>query len=126
MLEPSRPLLNASFAFLHFCSTSLIKILAISYNNENLDTGLACKSYLCCPQVANEEEKPEWWMEKGYLWQAYTMLEKIQESLWKREREITELLQSERRYNKAMKPQITVLLFLSTLVKKVRIQLTQY
>ncbi|XP_061326733.1 synaptonemal complex protein 1-like [Pezoporus flaviventris] len=70
-------------------------------------------------QVANEEEKPEWSMEKGYLWQAYTMLEKIQESLWKREREITELLQSERRYNKAMKPQITVLLFLKTLVKKV-------
>ncbi|XP_057281788.1 synaptonemal complex protein 1-like [Pezoporus wallicus] len=70
-------------------------------------------------QVANEEEKPEWSMEKGYLWQAYTMLEKIQESLWKRETEITELLQSERRYNKAMKPQITVLLFLKTLVKKV-------
>ncbi|KAM9509917.1 uncharacterized protein ACIB01_001394 [Guaruba guarouba] len=70
-------------------------------------------------QVANEEEKPEWSMEKGYLWQAYSMLEKIQESLWKREREITELLQSERRYNKAMKPQITVLLFLKTLVKKV-------
>lgn len=124
MLEPSRPLLNISFTFLHFCSTSLIKILAISYNkNENLDTGLACKSNLCCPQVANEEEKPEWSMEKGYLWQAYTMLEKIQESLWKREREITELLQSERRYNKAMKPQITVLLFLKTLVKEVRIQL---
>lgn len=58
-------------------------------------------------------------MEKGYLWQAYTMLEKIQESLQKREREIAELLQSERRCNKAMKPQITVLLFLKTLVKKV-------
>ncbi|XP_065518084.1 uncharacterized protein LOC136004976 [Lathamus discolor] len=70
-------------------------------------------------QVANEEEKPEWATEKGYLWQAYNILEKIQESLWKREREITELLQSERRYNKAMKPQITVLLFLKTLVKKV-------
>ncbi|KAM6226605.1 uncharacterized protein M6G45_016965 isoform 1-T1 [Spheniscus humboldti] len=70
-------------------------------------------------QVANEEEKPEWSMEKGYLWQAHTMLQKIQESLQKREREVTELLQSERRYNKATKPQIAVLIFLKTLVKKV-------
>ncbi|CAM9157876.1 unnamed protein product [Bubo scandiacus] len=70
-------------------------------------------------QVTNEEEKPEWSMEKGYLWQAHTLLQKIQESLQKREREVTELLQSERRYNKTMKPQITVLMFLKTLVKKV-------
>ncbi|KAM6187519.1 uncharacterized protein WM294_016675 [Sarcoramphus papa] len=70
-------------------------------------------------QIANEEEKPEWSVEKGYLWQAHTMLQKIQESLQKREREVTELLQSERRCNKAMNPQITVLIFLKTLVKKV-------
>ncbi|XP_074936012.1 uncharacterized protein LOC142050778 [Phalacrocorax aristotelis] len=69
-------------------------------------------------QVANEEEKPEWSMEKGYLWQAHTILQKIQESLQKREREVTELLQSGR-YNKAMKPQMAVLIFLETLVKKV-------
>ncbi|OPJ82296.1 putative DNA double-strand break repair Rad50 ATPase-like [Patagioenas fasciata monilis] len=70
-------------------------------------------------KVSNEEGEPEWSMEKGYLWQAHTMLEKIQESIQKREREVTELLQSERRYNRAMKPQITVLIFLKTLVNKV-------
>ncbi|XP_069631813.1 centrosomal protein of 55 kDa-like [Haliaeetus albicilla] len=70
-------------------------------------------------QAANEEENLEWSMEKAYLWQAHIMLQKIQESLQKREREVTELLQSERRYNKAMKPQITGLIFLKTLVKKV-------
>ncbi|KAM6035131.1 uncharacterized protein LJ206_000682 [Theristicus caerulescens] len=70
-------------------------------------------------QVGNEEEKPEWSMEKGYLWQAHTILQKIQESVQKREREVTELLQSERRSNKAMEPQIAVLILLKTLVKKV-------
>ncbi|XP_074788810.1 uncharacterized protein LOC141973791 [Athene noctua] len=70
-------------------------------------------------QVTNEEEKPEWSMEKGYLLQAQALLQKIQESLQKREREVTELLQSERRCNKTMKPQITLLMFLKTLVKKV-------
>lgn len=64
-------------------------------------------------------------MEKAYLWQAHIMLQKIQESLQKREREVTELLQSERQYNKAMKPQITGLIFLKNLVKKVRTQLLQ-
>jgi len=77
------------------------------------------------PQVANEEEKPEWSIEKGYLWQVHTMLQKIQESLQKREKEVTELLQSERRYNREMKPQITVLIFLKTLVKEVRTPLLE-
>ncbi|XP_074876919.1 uncharacterized protein LOC142027133 [Buteo buteo] len=70
-------------------------------------------------QAANEEKNLEWSMEKAYLWQAHIMLQKIQESLQKREREVTELLQSERQYNKAMKPQITGLIFLKNLVKKV-------
>ncbi|XP_056181669.1 uncharacterized protein LOC130143084 [Falco biarmicus] len=69
-------------------------------------------------QLANEE-KAECSIKKGNLWQAHNMLQKIQESLQKREREVTELLQSERSCNKAMKPQITVLMFLKTLVKKV-------
>lgn len=59
-------------------------------------------------------------MEKGYLWRAHTMLKKIQESLQKQEREVTELLQTERRHNKATKSQITVFSFVKTLVKKVR------
>ncbi|XP_053909987.1 uncharacterized protein LOC128850374 [Cuculus canorus] len=70
-------------------------------------------------QVANEEEEPEWSMEKGYFWQACTILQMIQLSLQKREREVTEILWSERRYNKAMKPQIAVLEFMKTLIKKV-------
>ncbi|XP_025953542.2 uncharacterized protein LOC112981831 isoform X2 [Dromaius novaehollandiae] len=70
-------------------------------------------------QVADEEVKPECLLDKGHLWQAQAMLQKIQESLDKREKEVTELLQSERRYNKAMKPQITVLIFLKTLVQRV-------
>ncbi|XP_064357035.1 centrosome-associated protein CEP250-like [Dromaius novaehollandiae] len=69
-------------------------------------------------QVADEEVKPECLLDKGHLWQAQAMLQKIQESLDKREKEVTELLQSERRYNKAMKPQITVLIFLKTLVQR--------
>lgn len=94
--------------------------------NENLDLGLAYKSYFCCPsQVSNKEDEPERSMETGYLWQAHIMLQKIQESIQKREREVTELLQSERRYNQAMKPQITVLIFLKTLVNTVRTQLLQ-
>ncbi|XP_065601535.1 uncharacterized protein LOC136054275 [Cyrtonyx montezumae] len=69
-------------------------------------------------QVANEE-KSESSMKMGPLWQAHTMLQKIQESLHEQEREVTELLESERRYKKAVKPQITVLLFLKNLAKKV-------
>ncbi|KAF4803585.1 hypothetical protein TURU_014769 [Turdus rufiventris] len=70
-------------------------------------------------KVANEEEKTGWSVEKQYLWQAHSILQEIQESLQKRDREITELLQSERRFNKAMKPQMTVLLFLKSLIKMV-------
>lgn len=96
--------------------------MVVSYeNNQNLDLGLVCKGYLCCLQVANEEEKTGWSVEKQYLWQAHSILQEIQESLQKRDREITELLQSERRFNKAMKPQMTVLLFLKSLIKMVRI-----
>lgn len=119
-------LFNISFAFLHFCSTLLIKILGISYgSNQNLDLGLDYKSYLCCLQVANKKEKTEWSMEKGYLWQAHIILQEMQESVKKREREVTELLQSERRFNKAMKPQMTVLIFLKSLIKMVRILFLQ-
>ncbi|XP_048148903.1 synaptonemal complex protein 1-like isoform X1 [Corvus hawaiiensis] len=70
-------------------------------------------------QVVNEEEKTEWSMENGYLWQARIILQEMQESLKKREREVTELLQSERRFNKAMKPQMTGLIFLKSLIKMV-------
>ncbi|KAL2294843.1 hypothetical protein Nmel_008597, partial [Mimus melanotis] len=70
-------------------------------------------------QVANEEEKTNWSMEKQHLSQAHSILQEIQESLQKREREVTELLQSERRFHKAMKPQMTVLMFLKSLIKMV-------
>lgn len=79
-------------------------------------------SYLCCLQAANEEGKTDWSMKKQYLCQAHNILQEIQESLQKREREVTELLQSERRFNKAMKPQMTVLIFLKSLIKMVRIK----
>ncbi|XP_052556665.1 uncharacterized protein LOC128089373 [Tympanuchus pallidicinctus] len=69
-------------------------------------------------QGANEE-KSENSVEMGPLWQAHIILQKIQESLRKREREVTELLESERRYNNAVKPEITVLVFLKNLAKKV-------
>ncbi|XP_040511949.1 uncharacterized protein LOC101750148 [Gallus gallus] len=69
-------------------------------------------------QVANKEMS-ESSVEMGPLCQAHTILQKIQESLWKQERDVTELLESERRYNRAMKPQITVLVFLKNLAKKV-------
>lgn len=119
-------LFNISFAFLHFCSTLLIKILVILYEtNQNLYLGLVYKSYLCCLQIANEEQKTVWSVEKRYLWQAHTILQEIQESLQKREREVTELLESERRFNKAMKPQVTVLIFLKSLIKMVRIKFLQ-
>ncbi|XP_068783521.1 probable DNA double-strand break repair Rad50 ATPase isoform X2 [Struthio camelus] len=70
-------------------------------------------------QVADKEMKPEWLVEKGYLWEARVMLQKIQESLDKREKEVAELLQSARRYSKALKPQITMQIFLKTLVQRV-------
>ncbi|XP_071587177.1 uncharacterized protein [Heliangelus exortis] len=70
-------------------------------------------------EVTHKEEKPAWSMETGHLCQAHIMLQKVQESLQKREREVTELLRSQRKYNKAMKPQTTVLIFLKTLVKMV-------
>ncbi|XP_063036854.1 uncharacterized protein LOC134432263 [Melospiza melodia melodia] len=70
-------------------------------------------------QAADEERKTDWSVEKQYLWQAHTILQEIQESLQKREREVTELLQSERRFNKAMKPQVTVLILLKSLIKMV-------
>ncbi|KAJ7408118.1 hypothetical protein BTVI_60750 [Pitangus sulphuratus] len=76
-------------------------------------------SLLKTEEITNEEEKTEWSMEKGYLWQGHTILQTIQESLQKRQKEVTELLQSERRFNKAMKPQMTMLVFLKSLVKKV-------
>lgn len=72
-------------------------------------------------QVANEE-KSENSVEMGPLWQAHIMLQKIQESLRKREKAVIDLLESERQYNKAMKPQITVLVFLKNLAKKVGTQ----
>ncbi|XP_066844741.1 trichoplein keratin filament-binding protein-like isoform X2 [Anser cygnoides] len=68
-------------------------------------------------QAANEE-KPECLMETEPLWQAHVMLQKIQESLQKQDREISETLESER-YYKTMKPQIKVLMFLKNLAKKV-------
>ncbi|TRZ25702.1 hypothetical protein HGM15179_001421 [Zosterops borbonicus] len=58
-------------------------------------------------------------VEKQYLLQAHNILHEIQESLQKREREVTEILQSERRFNKSMKPQMTVLTFLKSLIKMV-------
>lgn len=61
-------------------------------------------------------------METEPLWQAHIMLQKIQESLQKQEREVSETLESERRYYKAMKPQIKMLIFLKNLAKKVRTQ----
>ncbi|XP_039575162.1 uncharacterized protein LOC120507032 [Passer montanus] len=70
-------------------------------------------------QAVNEEEKTDWSVEKQHLWQALTILQEIEESLQKREREVTELLQSERRFYKAMKPQVTVLIFLKSLIKMV-------
>ncbi|XP_063278181.1 uncharacterized protein LOC134563811 [Prinia subflava] len=70
-------------------------------------------------QADNKEGKTDWSVEKQYLWQAHNILHEIQESLQKREREITELLQSKRRFNKAMKPQMTVLIFLKSLIKMV-------
>ncbi|XP_021236527.1 uncharacterized protein LOC110389853 isoform X2 [Numida meleagris] len=69
-------------------------------------------------QVANEE-KSDSSVEMGPLCQAQTMLHKIQKSLQKQEREVSELLESERRYNKATNPQITVLVFLKNLAEKV-------
>ncbi|KAF2985908.1 hypothetical protein EK904_011028 [Melospiza melodia maxima] len=76
-------------------------------------------------KAADEERKTDWSVEKQYLWQAHTILQEIQESLQKREREVTELLQSERRFNKAMKPQVTVLILLKSLIKMVRIWFRQ-
>ncbi|XP_030093200.2 uncharacterized protein LOC115485123 [Serinus canaria] len=70
-------------------------------------------------QAANEERKTDRSVEKQYLWQAHTILQEIKESLQKREREVTELLQCERKFNKAMKPQVTVLTFLKSLIKMV-------
>ncbi|RMC17949.1 hypothetical protein DUI87_04823 [Hirundo rustica rustica] len=70
-------------------------------------------------QAANEEGKTDWSVEKLCLQQAQNILQEIQESLQKQEREVTELLQSERRFNKAMKPQMTVLIFLKSLIKMV-------
>nr|XP_005489686.1 uncharacterized protein LOC102072953 [Zonotrichia albicollis] len=70
-------------------------------------------------KAADEERKIDWSVEKEYLWQTHTILQEIQESLQKREREVTELLQSERRFNKAMKPQVTVLILLKSLIKMV-------
>lgn len=61
-------------------------------------------------------------METEPLWQAHTMLQKIQESIQKQEREVSETLEGERRYYKAMKPQIKMLIFLKNLAKKVRTQ----
>lgn len=92
---------------------------------EILVYNLVYKSYLLCLQGANEERKTDWSVEKQYLWQARTILQEIQESLQKREREVTDLLQSERRFNKAMKPQVAVLIFLKSLIKMVRIQFWQ-
>ncbi|XP_071887555.1 uncharacterized protein [Anas platyrhynchos] len=70
-------------------------------------------------EQAADEEKPECLMETEPLWQAHTMLQKIQESIQKQEREVSETLEGERRYYKAMKPQIKMLIFLKNLAKKV-------
>ncbi|XP_032061788.1 uncharacterized protein LOC116500708 [Aythya fuligula] len=70
-------------------------------------------------EQAADEEKPECLMETEPLWQAHIMLQKIQESLQKQGREVSETLESERRYYKAMKPQIKMLIFLKNLAKKV-------
>ncbi|KAJ7427588.1 hypothetical protein WISP_05716 [Willisornis vidua] len=70
-------------------------------------------------KTANEEEKTEWSVGKGYLFHGQIILQKIQESLQKRQKEVTELLQCERRFNKTLKPQMTTLVFLKSLVKKV-------
>ncbi|PKK28551.1 hypothetical protein A306_00000186 [Columba livia] len=104
----------------HDLMNSQIKILQQqSEKTEGEKADMSAVLQLKPEQVSNEEEEPELSMEKGYLWQAHTMLQKIQESIQKREREVTELLRSERRHNRAMKPQITVLIFLKTLVNKV-------
>ncbi|CAN8220503.1 unnamed protein product [Coccothraustes coccothraustes] len=96
-----------------------IKILQKSEKagGENSDVSEAL--VLKTDQAAYEERKTDWSVEKQYLWQAHTILQEIQKSLQKREREVTELLQSERRFNKAMKPQVTVLIFLKSLIKMV-------
>lgn len=78
--------------------------------------------YIFVASQGANEEKSENSVEMGPLWQAHIILQKIQESLRKREREVTELLESERRYNNAVKPEITVLVFLKNLAKKVGTQ----
>ncbi|XP_027755256.1 uncharacterized protein LOC114065489 [Empidonax traillii] len=105
---------------LHDLMNFQIKILqAKSEKAEGEKSDVSEVSLLKTEQITNEEQKTEWSIEKGYLWQGHTILQKIQESLQKREKEVTELLQSERRFNKAMKPQMTMLAFLKSLVKKV-------
>ncbi|XP_072778236.1 uncharacterized protein [Taeniopygia guttata] len=96
-----------------------IKIQQKSEKEDGENSDVSEVLVLKTDQIANEEQKTVWSVEKRYLWQAHTILQEIQESLHKREREVTELLESERRFNKAMKPQVTVLIFLKSLIKMV-------
>ncbi|XP_032661322.2 uncharacterized protein LOC116839469 [Chelonoidis abingdonii] len=64
-------------------------------------------------------EEREHLLQKELLWKAQAMLEMAKQSLYKREREVAELLQSESGHNETMKPQITVTTLLKTVVSKV-------
>ncbi|XP_037980889.1 uncharacterized protein LOC119695812 isoform X3 [Motacilla alba alba] len=87
--------------------------------NSDVSEVLVIKTDQVSKNAANEERKTDWSVEKQYLWQAHAILQEIKESIQKREREVTELLQSEKKFNKAMKPQVTVLIFLKSLIKMV-------
>ncbi|XP_030422837.1 uncharacterized protein LOC115653557 [Gopherus evgoodei] len=77
------------------------------------------KALFTAEKVIDEMEEHEHLLQKELLWKAQDMLEMAKQSLYKREREVAELLQSESGHNETMKPQITVTTLLKTLVSKV-------
>nr|XP_014436449.1 uncharacterized protein LOC102452715 [Pelodiscus sinensis] len=76
------------------------------------------KALVTAEKVVDQVEEHEHVLQKELLWKAQATLEVAKQSLYKREREVTELLQSESEH-KTMKPQITVTTLMKTLVSKV-------